>query len=66
MLLDSPGGSCSQFELVKSGFDDAGASAAEIKTPSEIYPKAFFGAKNDDFFGVFVDAGERWASILMY
>lgn len=23
-----------------SGFDDAGASAAEIKTPSEIYPKA--------------------------
>ena len=33
---------------IATGFDDAGASAAEIKTPSEIYPKAFFGAKNDD------------------
>jgi hypothetical protein len=33
---------------IATGFDDAGASAAEVKTPSEIYPKAFFGAKNDD------------------
>ena len=23
------------------GFDDAGASAAEVKAPSQIYPKAF-------------------------